>query len=101
MTRRICIAESVMQKAGAFGLQEHAPQLARLLKQMVRGSAVASRNRYVSRRRFGAFVLTMAGGTLVDINTNSDDEICITCLGVGFISTGEDCGSCFGASVTV
>ncbi len=79
---RIRIAESVMQKAGAFGLQEHDHKLARLLKKMTRLSAIATRNKYDGRRRYGAFILTLAeDGTLVDINTNSDDAVCIRCLG--------------------
>lgn len=93
---RIRIAESVMQKCGAFGLQEHDPKLAQLLKRMVNLSAIASGNFNDDRRRYGSFVLTVKEEgslrTLVDINTNTDGPICIDCLGVGFTDDGNDCG---------
>ena len=91
MTHRIRIAESVMQKAGNFGLQEHDPNLAQLLKKMARLSAIASGNFNTERRRYGAFILTMRDNTMVDINCNDDGEICIDCLGTEFTREGEDC----------
>lgn len=85
-----------MQKCGAFGLQNHDPNLAQLLKRMVNLSAIASGNFNDTRRRYGAFILTVKEEgslrTLVDINTNEDGPICITCLGVGFLEDGNDCG---------
>lgn len=92
---RIRIAESVMQKCGAFGLQQYDPNLAQLLKRMVNLSAIASGNFNDERRRYGAFILTVkeegALRTLVDINTNSDEEICLICLGTEFLEDGNDC----------
>ena len=78
---RIRIAESVMQKCGAFGLQDHDPKLARLLKRMVKLSAIASGNFNEYRRRYGAFILTVRDNTLVDINTTilPDGQDC-TCI---------------------
>lgn len=88
---RIRIAESVMQKCGAFGLQDHDPKLARLLKRMVKLSAIASGNFNEYRRRYGAFILTVRDNTLVDINTNEDGPICIHCLGTEFLPDGQEC----------
>lgn len=88
---RIRIAETVMQKCGAFGLQDHDPKLARLLKRMVKLSAIASGNFNEHRRRYGAFILTVRDGTLVDINTEDDAEICIHCLGTTILPDGQDC----------
>jgi len=88
---RIRIAESVMQKAGTFGLQEHDDKLARLLKKMVKLSAIASGNFNEQRRRYGAFILTVRDNTLVDINTNEDGVICIHCLGTEFLPDGQEC----------
>ena len=92
MTHRIRIAESVMQKAGTFGLHEHNVNLAQLLKKMARMSAIASGNFNDERRRFGAFILTIRDNTVVDINCNEEGEICFECLGVGFLDDGADCG---------
>jgi hypothetical protein len=80
-----------MQKCGAFGLQDHDPKLARLLKRMVKLSAIASGNFNEYRRRYGAFILTVRDNTLVDINTEDDAVICITCLGTTILPDGEDC----------
>ena len=91
---RIKIAETVMQKAGNFGLQEHDSNLAKLLKKMARLSAIASGNFNDQRRRYGAFILTMRDNTVVDINCNDEGEICITCLGIGFSATGDECPDC-------
>ena len=91
MPHRIKIAESVMQKAGTFGLQEHDSNLAQLLKKMARLSAIASGNFNEQRRRYGAFILTMRDNTVVDINCNEEGEICIHCLGVEFLSDGQEC----------
>lgn len=91
---RIRIAESVMQKCGAFGLQEHDPNLAQLLKRMVNLSAIASGNFNDERRRYGSFILTVkaegALRTLVDINTNTDEAICLKCLGTEFDEMADD-----------
>lgn len=91
MSNRIRIAESVMQAAGAFGLQEHDPNLAQLLKKMARLSAVASGNFNEQRRRYGAFILTIRDNTVVDINVNDDGVICIECLGTEFTPEGDEC----------
>ncbi len=91
MTQRIKIAESVMQKAGAFGLQDHDPNLAQLLKKMARLSAIASGNFNTERRRYGAFILTMRDSVMVDINCDIDGAICINCLGIEFTPEGELC----------
>ena len=90
---RIRIAESVMQKAGAFGLQDHDPNLAQLLKKMARLSAIASGNFNTERRRYGDFILTIRDNVVVDINTDDEaGEICISCLGTSVIKEGaEDC----------
>lgn len=88
---RIRIAESVMQKAGAFGLQEHDENLAQLLKRMVKLSAIASGNFNDQRRRYGKFILTVRDNTLVDINTNGEGLICIHCLGTEFDDNGDFC----------
>ena len=95
MPTRIRIAETVMQKAGAFGLQDHDPKLAQLLKRMVRLSAIASGNFNTERRRYGDFILTVRDNTLVDINTNTDGAICIGCLGTEVLDDGEDCDCVF------
>ena len=91
MSNRIRIAESVMQKAGAFGLHAHDSNLAQLLKRMARLSAIASGNFNEQRRRYGAFILTMRDNTVVDINCNYDSEICIECLGTEFTPEGDEC----------
>ncbi len=88
---RIVIAESVMQKAGAFGLQEHDPKLAQLLKRMVEFSAIASGNFNDQRRAYGDFILTVRDNTLVDINTNTNEAICIDCLGTCMPPEGVEC----------
>jgi len=88
---RIRIAESVMQKAGAFGLQEHDSSLAQLLKKMARLSAIASGNFNDQRRRYGVFILTMRDSVVVDINCDVDGAICIKCLGTEFTPEGEEC----------
>lgn len=88
---RIKIAESVMQKAGNFGLQDHDPNLAQLLKKMARLSAIASGNFNDQRRRYGSFILTMRDNTVVDINCNEDGEICIHCLGIEVLPDGQEC----------
>ena len=88
---RIRVAESVLQKAGAFGLDEHDPKLAKLLKKMVLLSAIATENKFENRRRYGEFILTVRDNVLVDINTNTDDVICIHCLGTEITPDGEDC----------
>ena len=80
-----------MQKAGAFGLQEHDPKLAQLLKKMVNLSAIASGNFNDQRRRYGDFILTVRDNTLVDINTNTDGAICVRCLGIGILPNGDEC----------
>lgn len=87
-----------MQKAGAFGLQEHDPNLAQLLKKMARLSAIASGNFNDQRRRYGAFILTMRDNTVVDINCN-DDEICFDCLGIEVTAEGELCRCALGEVV--
>ena len=92
MTHRIKIAETVMQKAGQFGLQGFSPNLAQLLKKMARLSAIASGNFNDQRRRYGAFILTIRDNTVVDINCD-DDEICFGCLGTE-IDNGEECQYC-------
>ena len=91
MTHRIRIAESVMQKAGAFGLQDHDPNLAQLLKKMARLSAIASGNFNDQRRRYGVFILTMRDNTVVDINCDEDGEICIDCLGTEIVEDNSFC----------
>lgn len=91
MTSRIRIAETVMQKAGSFGLHAHDPNLAQLLKKMTRLSAIASGNFNDQRRRYGAFILTVRDNTVVDINCNFEGEICIECLGTEFTPEGEEC----------
>lgn len=91
MSNRIRIAESVMQKAGAFGLQEHDSNLAQLLKRMARLSAIASGNFNKERRRYGVFILTMRDNFVVDINCNEKGQICIVCLGTEFTPEGEEC----------
>lgn len=88
---RIRIAESVMQKAGAFGLQDHDPNLAQLLKKMARLSAIASGNFNDQRRRYGVFILTMRDNTVVDINCDEDGEICIDCLGTEIVEDNSCC----------
>ena len=80
-----------MNKAGAFGLQKHDLNLARLLKKMARLSAIASGNFNTERRRYGAFILTMRAGTVVDINCDVEGVICIKCLGTEFTPEGEEC----------
>lgn len=80
-----------MQKAGAFGLQEHDPNLAKLLKRMARLSAIASGNFNDQRRRYGDFILTIRDNTVVDINTNTDGVICIDCLGTEILPDGDLC----------
>ena len=90
MSHRIRIAESVMQKAGGFGLSEHDYNLALLLKKMARLSEIASGNFNEQRRRYGAFILTIRDNTVVDINCN-EKEICIECLGTEFTAEGEQC----------
>jgi len=87
---RIRISESVMQKAGQFGLQEHTPQLAKLLKSMARLSAIASGNFNTERRRYGAFILTIRDNVVVDINCN-DEVVCKKCLGTETKSNGDYC----------
>ena len=88
---RIKIAETVMQRAGAFGLHEHTPNLAQLLKKMARLSGIASGNFNEQRRRYGAFILTIRDNTVVDINCN-DDDYCLDCLGIEIDANGELCG---------
>lgn len=90
MTHRIRVAESVMRKAGQFGLQEHTTELAQLLKKMARLSAIASGNFNNERRRYGAFILTIRDNILVDINCN-DEVVCINCLGTEQKSNGDVC----------
>ena len=90
MTQRIRVAESVLRKAGRFGLQEHTPELARLLKQMARLSAIASGNFNRERRRYGAFILTISDKTVVDINCDFE-EVCSMCLGTEITADGLDC----------
>jgi len=91
MTHRIKIAQTVMDKAGSYGLHEHDSNLAQLLKKMARLSGIASGNFNDQRRRYGAFILTIRDNTVVDINCN-DDEICFDCLGIEVTSEGELCG---------
>ncbi len=91
MTQRIRIAESVMHKAGQFGLQKHTPELAQLLKKMARLSAIASGNFNEQRRRYGAFILTIRNNVMVDINTNVEGAICPKCLGTEMIDSGDLC----------
>jgi len=88
---RIRISESVMQKAGQFGLQEHTTKLAQLLKRMALLSAIASGNFNNERRRYGSFILTIRNNVVVDINCD-DYEVCRKCLGTEFDSAGQDCG---------
>ena len=90
MMHRIKISETVMQKAGQFGLQEHAPGLAKLLKKMTRLSAIASGNFNTERRRYGAFILTVRDHTVVDINCDHE-EVCIDCLGTEMTEAGDLC----------
>lgn len=92
MSHRIKIAQTVMDKAGAFGLQEHDKNLAQLLKKMARLSAIASGNFNNERRRYGAFILTMRDNIMVDINCNEKGEICLACLGTESTPEGEECG---------
>lgn len=80
-----------MDKAGAFGLQDHDPNLAQLLKKMARLSAIASGNFNEQRRRYGVFILTMRDNTMVDINCDEEGAICIECLGTEFTPEGEEC----------
>ncbi len=89
MPQRIRIAESVLRKAGCFGLQEHTPKLARLLKDMARLSAIASGNFNKERRRYGAFILTIRNNVVVDINCDHE-EVCRKCLGTEIVD-GDDC----------
>lgn len=91
MSDRIRIAKSVMQKAGSFGLSDHDPKLAQLLKRMARLSAIASGNFNKQRRRYGKFILTIRDNTVVDINCNEEGVICIKCLGTEFTPEGEEC----------
>ena len=93
MTQRIRIAESVMHKAGQFGLQKHKRELAQLLKKMARLSAIASGNFNEQRRRYGAFILTIRNNVVVDINCN-DFEVCKMCLGTETKENGDYC-PCF------
>ena len=90
---RIRIAESVMQKAGTFGLQDHDinRSLADILKKMARLSAIASGNFNEQRRRYGVFILTMRDNTVVDINCNEEGVICILCLGTEVMDDGTEC----------
>ncbi len=95
MTERIRIAQSVMDKAGALGLDNHDPHLAELLKRLVRSSAVASGNFNDQRRRYGSYILTVRDNTLVDINC-TDDDPCMTCLGIGMVGADWiDCEDCY------
>ena len=91
---RIKVAQTVMDKAGAYGLDEHDPNLAQLLKKMARLSGIASGNFNDQRRRYGSFILTIRDNTVVDINCNDDDP-CLTCLGIGMVGDEwlecEDC----------
>lgn len=90
---RIRISQTVMDKAGAFGLQDHDRTrcLAAILKQMARLSAIASGNFNEQRRRYGAFIMTIRDGTVVDINCNEDGEICLDCLGTETTESGDYC----------
>lgn len=90
MTHRIKIAQSVMDRAGEFGLHELTPNLAQLLKKMARESGIASGNFNDQRRRYGAFILTIRDNNVVDINCNEDDY-CTLCLGIEINSDGMDC----------
>ena len=90
MTERIKIAQTVMDKAGALGLDEYDPNLAQLLKKMARLSGIASGNFNDQRRRYGAFILTIRDNTVVDINCN-DDGYCLECLGIEVTDEGHDC----------
>jgi hypothetical protein len=90
MPSRIRIAQSVLDKAGEIGLNHIDPNLSRLLKRMARSSAIASGNFNDQRRRYGAFILTMRGSDVVDINCN-DDYYCEECLGLQVTTEGEDC----------
>lgn len=87
---RIKIAQSVLDKAGKFGLADGEENTATLLKRMARLSAIASGNFNDQRRRYGSFILTMRGNDVVDINCN-DDDYCDLCLGIGVDEVGEDC----------
>ena len=93
MTHRIKISETVMQKAGTFGLQDHdsTRSLADILKKMARLSAIASGNFNEQRRRYGVFILTMRDNVVVDINCNEDGEICVICLGTEVLDDGTEC----------
>ena len=92
MTERIKIAQTVMDKAGAYGLDQHDSNLAQLLKKMARLSGIASGNFNDQRRRYGAFILTIRDNTVVDINCNEDTyEICFLCLGTEVTDTGDYC----------
>lgn len=90
MTERIKIAQTVMDKAGAYGLGDRHPNLAQLLKKMARLSGIASGNFNDQRRRYGDFILTIRDNTVVDINCDEDD-ICFICLGIEVDDTGEEC----------
>ena len=83
---RVRIAQTVMDKAGALGLEDHDKNLAQLLKKMARLSAVASGNFNDQRRRYGSYILTVRDSTVVDINC-IDDEPCFTCLGIGMVGS--------------
>lgn len=93
MTHRIRISQTVMDKAGAFGLQDHDRTrcLAAILKKMARLSAIASGNFNEQRRRYGVFILTIRAGTVVDINCNEEGEICVICLGTEILEDGAEC----------
>lgn len=93
MSNRIRIAQTVLNKAGAFGLQDHDSNLARLLKKMALLSAIASGNFNKERRRYGAFILTIRDGTVVDINCNEEGEICFHCLGTEILDD-DTCYHC-------
>lgn len=90
---RIRIAESVMQKAGNFGLQDHDinRSLADILKKMALMSAIASGNFNEQRRRYGVFILTIRDSTVVDINCDEDGVICIRCLGTEIVDDDACC----------
>jgi hypothetical protein len=90
MPSRIRIAQSALNRAGELGLSHIDSNLSRLLKKMARLSAIASGNFNDQRRRYGAFILTMRGTDVVDINCN-DDYYCEACLGLQVTPEGEDC----------
>lgn len=91
MMQRIKIAQTVMDKAGEYGLHYHDKNLAKLLKKMARLSGIASGNFNEQRRRYGSFILTIRDNAVVDINCN-DDDYCEECLGIGVNEeTGEPC----------